>query len=150
MNNSLVLVSGAIIFKDQRNGRKWLLVKHSEGDEWEIPKVVVRKVESSVRAIIRMMGEQGGMSIQVFEEAGRAGGVTTVNGKTLPQRYLYYLATYKSAEGEMVGFEKTRWFEYAKAVRKLSTKRERAMIKSARKELRTLIREQKKQEQPTS
>lgn len=132
----LVLAAGAIVFKEGRGKSYWLITKQAENDEWEIPKVVVRKGESSVRAAMRMMGEKGGMTTQVLEEAGRAGGVTTINGKTLPQRYLYYLMLLKEPSGEAIGFAAHKWLEYAKAVRKLSSKREQTMLRQARKEYR--------------
>jgi len=132
----LVLVSGAIVFKEGRGKSRWLITKQAENDGWEIPKVVVRKGESSVRAAMRMMGEKGGMTTQALEEAGRAGGVTTINGKTLPQRYLYYLMLLKEPSGEAIGFAAHKWLEYAKAVRKLSSKREQTMLRQARKEYR--------------
>jgi len=134
--DKLVLVSCAIVFKKGRGKSRWFIAKQVDGDEWEIPKVVVRKGESSVRAALRMMGERGGMTTQVLEEAGRAGGVTTINGKTLPQRYLYYLMELKAPPGEAIGFSTYKWYEYAKAVRKLPSKREKMMLKQARKEYR--------------
>jgi len=119
------------------------VIKNSENDSWEIPKTVVRKVESSVRAIIRMLGEQCGMNVRVIEEAGRSGGITTINGKTVPQRHIYYLAKMLSAQGEILGFEEYRWLEYAQAIRKLSTKRERAILKAAKKELVEWLKKRK-------
>ncbi|MCH7641557.1 NUDIX domain-containing protein [Patescibacteria group bacterium] len=136
MDTNLVLVSGAVVFKEGRGKRRWFIVMQGEEDGWEIPKVFVRKGESSVRAALRMMGEQGGMTTQVLEEAGRAGGVTTVNEKILPQRHLYYLMVLLSETSEAIGFDKFQWLEYAKAVRALSSKRERVMLRQARKELR--------------
>ena len=132
----LVLVSGAILFKKGRGASRWLVTKQTKEDGWEIPKVVVRKGESSVRAAMRMMGEKGGYTTQILEEAGRAGGVATINGKTLPQRYLYYLMVLKAPPGEAIGFGEHKWLEYAKAVRKLSSKREQMMLRQARKEYR--------------
>lgn len=144
MNTKVVLISSAVVFKKVGKKDLWFLVKSSEG-EWEIPRTVVRKGESSVRASLRMMGEQGGMTTRVLEEAGRAGGVTTINDKTLPQRHLYYLTRLLEEEGEAIGFEEFVWLEYAKAIRKLPSKRERSMLKQARKELR-IWRKKKKQE----
>ena len=89
------------------------------------------------------MGEQGGMTTKVLAEAGRAGGVTTVNGKTLPQRYIYYLMLQQYSEGEVLGFEDYAWLSYAKALRKLSSKREKMMLRQAKKELSKWQREQK-------
>ena len=147
MDKNTVLVAGVIIYKESRGKRRWFIVKQDKDGGWEIPKAIVRKVESSVRAVIRMMGEQGGMTIKVLEEAGRAGGVTTVNGKTFPQRHIFYLAVQKSSEGEVLGFEEHDWLQYAQAVRKLGSKRERAMIKAARKELNDWFKKRAKKKQ---
>jgi ADP-ribose pyrophosphatase YjhB (NUDIX family) len=133
---NIVLVSGAIVFKQEKGGSRWLVTKQGEEEGWEIPKVVVRKGESSVRAALRMMGEKGGMTTQILEEAGRAGGVATINGKTLPQRHLYYLMVLRAPSGEAIGFAEHKWLEYAKAVRKLSSKREQMMLRQAKKEYR--------------
>jgi len=135
MDKNLVLISGAVLFKEARGKRRWFIVKQGDEDKWEIAKVFVRKGESSVRAAIRMMGEQGGMSTKVLEEAGRSGGVTTINSKTLPQRHLYYLMILQSGVKEAIGFANYQWLEYTKAIRKLSSKRERAMLRQARQEL---------------
>lgn len=143
MDRNLVLVSGAVVFKEGRGKRRWFIVKQDDGEEWEIPKVFVRKGESSVRASIRMMGEQGGMTTQVLEEAGRSGGVTTINGKVMPQRHLYYLMVLLSGAKEAIGFDKYKWLTYAEAVRKLSSKRERVILKQARKELKAWKKEHK-------
>jgi ADP-ribose pyrophosphatase YjhB (NUDIX family) len=87
------------IFRENRGTLKWFLVKHNGEEEWEIPKVLVRKGESSVRAVLRMMGEKGNMTTRVLEEAGRFGGITTVNGKKLPQRHIYYLMLERARSG---------------------------------------------------
>jgi hypothetical protein len=133
MDKDKVVIGSAITYKEGKSKNKWFIVKNDDEEGWILPKMVKRKAESSVRAAIRMMGEKGGMSIKVLEEAGRAGGVRTINGKTRPQRVLYYTAILKNSSGEPVGFEESGWFDYATAVRKLSSKRERAMIKVARK-----------------
>ena len=141
MKNDKVLVSGAIVFKEYRRRLTWLIVKKNEENGWEIPKVVVRKGESSVKAAIRMMGEQAGIGAKVLEEAGRAGGSTSINGRVVPQKNIYYLMMQNSA-GEILGFENHKWLEYAKAMRKLSSKREKVIMKQAKKELTTWKKEQ--------
>lgn len=133
MDKDRVIIGAAIVFKQEDKKVKWFIVNNKDEEGWVIPKIVKRKGESSVRGSIRMMGEKGGMTVKALEEAGRAGGVRTINGKTKPQRILYYLMVMKNASGEPVGFEESGWFDYAGAVRKLSSKRERAMIKNARK-----------------
>src|SRR3972149_6514226 len=131
VKNTILLISGAIIFRDSRGRRKFLVVKSKDEEGWEIPKMTVRRGESSVRAAIRMTGEQAGMNVRVLEEAGRYSGTTVINGKTIPQKHLYYLMLQKSG-GEILGFEKFEWLEYDKAFKRIGTKREKEMLKNAK------------------
>lgn len=145
LDKNLVIVAGAVIFDDKEGKKpKWFISKTEQEGDWEFPKIVSRKTESSVRASIRMMGEKGGMSTKVLEEVGRAGGITSINGKTMPQRHIYYLHRLKSKSGDPVGFAESGWFDYAQAVRKLASKRERAMLKDARKEYKEWKQRKKK------
>ncbi|KKQ42195.1 MAG: hypothetical protein US60_C0022G0021 [Microgenomates group bacterium GW2011_GWC1_37_8] len=148
MNKNFVLISCACVFNEKHGKQKWFLVKLDE-DKWEIPKMVVRKGESSVRAGLRMMTEKGGMNVRVLEEVGRAGGVTSVNDKTFPQRYIYYLMLNKMIGGEVIGFSDFLWLEHAKAVRKLTSKRERQMLKIAKQVLIKWQKERKKKYKQT-
>lgn len=143
------MVSAPIVYRRQKTtDGKWLIVKQDEEGDWEIPKVMVRKGESSVRAAIRLMGEKANLEGRIIEEAGRTGGAVTVNGKTSPKRTLYYLMIEKNS-GEIIGFEEHEWLPYASAVRKLPSKTERKMLKSAREEYETYekARQKRKKEQ---
>ena len=143
MNKNMVLISVACIFKNSRGKQFWLVAKPKEDADWELPRVAVRKAESSARASIRMAGEQLGVTAKVLEEAGRAGGAALVNNKTVPQRHLYYLLIHEGESGEPLMFNKIAWLEYAKAVRKLTQKRDRQMLKAAREELKVWTRVKK-------
>ncbi|MBN1168957.1 NUDIX domain-containing protein [Candidatus Woesebacteria bacterium] len=148
LNKNMVIISSVVLFKKLRgNKKKWFLVKNMEEDNWEFPNTIVRKGESSARAALRMMGEKGGMTVQVLEEAGRAGGATTLKDKTYPLRHIYYLLREKSgAEGEAIGFEESSWFTYANAIRKLS-KREQQMLRQAREELKAWEKRQEEKKE---
>ncbi len=106
-SHNLMLVAGAVVFRKAKNGRiGWFLIEDVQNKRWELPKAVVRKGESSVRTVMRVMGEQGGMNCKIIEEAGRGGRqALMVNGKKTPRRIIYYLVFGKSA-GEVLGFEK--------------------------------------------
>lgn len=164
MNRDLVLISGAIVYRATKGKKRWFLAKQSGKDgDWEIPKMIARKAESTARAAMRLMLEQMDMDTQVLEEAGRAGGSSTINGKVVSQRHLYYIMLFKEKEEEeegeeekgkkeereeiVIGFDDHGWFEYAQAVRLLRSKRERLMIKQGRKELRKWEKAEKNKEQ---
>jgi ADP-ribose pyrophosphatase YjhB (NUDIX family) len=130
-NNNTVLIGGVVLFKDVRGKRTFLVVKQTAEENWELPKVTVRKGESSVRAVLRLTGELSGISAKVLEEAGRSSGVASVGGRVITQKYFYYLMIQKSA-GEMMGFPFYKWFDYAKTLKTLNLKREKDMLKQGK------------------
>lgn len=135
-NNQQTLIGGAIVFKDTRTKRQYLLVKTKEDGDWEIPKVTVRRGESSVRAVIRLTGEQGGITARVLEEAGRFVGNTVINGNAVSQKYYYYLMLQKGGPSEMIGFNEFKWMESPDILKKLVSKKEKEMFKSAKEVLK--------------
>ena len=142
VKNNQLSVGGALIYKEARDRHSFWLVANAEG-VWEIPKVTVRRGESSVRAVIRMAGETAGMNARVLEEVGRYSGVVIVNGKAVTQKIYYYLMLLKSA-GEILGFAKNQWWDYKKALKTVSLKREKGAIKTAEEMIRRWEREKKR------
>ena len=141
--NNQITVSGAIVFKEYRRKKLFMVVKQTEAGKWEIPKVTVRRGESSVRASLRMIGEMAGMNARVLEEAGRTTAVVSLNGKSIPQKTYYYLLIHK-AGGEILGFQDFVWLEYGKAQKKLELKREKEMLRGAKDVLKKWEKEGKK------
>jgi len=141
--NNQITVSGAIVFKEYRRKKLFMVVKQTEAGKWEIPKVTVRRGESSVRASLRMIGEMAGMNARVLEEAGRTTAVATLNEKSVPQKTYYYLLIHK-AGGEILGFQDFVWLEYGKAQKKLELKREKEMLRGAKDVLKKWEKEGKK------
>lgn len=144
--NQQLLVGGALVFRDSRGKRQFLVVKQKDEGDWEIPKVNVRRGESSVRAVIRMTSEQAGMSARVLEEAGRFASSTIVNGKNIPQKFFYYLMEQKAGGVEVIGFNDFKWLEYGEAVKKISLKREKDILKSGRDVLKEWEKAQNKRQ----
>jgi len=140
-----ILIGGAMVFRDNRGRRQFLIVKQKEDSDWELPKVTVRKGESSVRAVIRMTSEQAGMSARVLEEAGRATGTTIINAKSIPQKYYYYLMLQKAGGTEVIGFFDFQWLEYGQALKKIVLKREKEMFKGGHGVLKEWEKTHKKQ-----
>ncbi|MBU0999742.1 NUDIX domain-containing protein [Patescibacteria group bacterium] len=140
--NNNISIGGAIVYKEGRSKRSYWIVADKE-DNWEIPKVTVRRGESSVRATIRMTSEIVGMNAKVLEEVGRHSAVVLVNGKTIPQKTYYYLLQLKTA-GEIMGFEKYRWMDFKKATKAVELKREKEALKSAEELIKKWEKERKK------
>lgn len=128
-NNNEVLVGGAIVFKEGKAKKLFLLSKNNEGN-WEILKTTVRRGESSVRAVIRYTSEQGNMNARVLDEVGRASGTATVNTRTITQKFIYYLMYFK-AGAEVMGLGEVAWFDKEQAMKKITLKREKDILKTA-------------------
>lgn len=131
-NNSQISIGVAVVFKEYKGEKAWLVVKQGDEDRWELPKVTVRKGESSVRSVIRLTSEMAGMKTRVLEEVGRVSGTVTLNGRQMAQKHYYYLMIYKAGGADPVGFVDHTWLEYSKATKKLPLKREQEMLKDAK------------------
>lgn len=137
-----ILVGGAVIFKEGKSKKLFLLSKNNEGD-WEMLKSVVRRGESSVRSVIRYTSEQGNMNTRVLDEVGRSTGTGTVSNKTVTYKYLYYLLLFKAGL-EISGMGDISWFDYATAVKKIKLKREKEMLKTANQMIKDWEKKKKK------
>ena len=142
-NKNQILIGAGVIYKEVRKGRKYLIVRKEGEDKWEFPKIVVRRGESSVRAVIRMLGEAAGIGAKVLEEVSRVNSVVVVNGKSMPQRLYYYLLIQKAAE-EIIGFDKFEWLDTKRAFNKLSLKREKDVLRESEKMIKAWEKEEKR------
>jgi len=137
IKENFVLISSATLFKESRGKIYWLIIKQTDESDWELPKATVRRGESSVRAILRVLGELAGMSVKVLEESGRASASTVIGGKAISEKFLYYLIIFKASAGEILGFNNYEWLDFAKAVKKLASRRDKEMLRKARIVLKT-------------
>ena len=145
-NDQQISIGGAVVFRGNRGKTQFMLVKQKEEGDWEIPKVTVRKGESSVRAVIRMMGEQAGMTVRVLEEASRSTGNAVINGKSVSQKFYYYLMISKAGGLDAIGFHDFQWLEYGKVVKKVVLKKEKDVFRSAREVLKEWEKTHKNQQ----
>lgn len=143
MKEKQILIAGAVVYRRQKGEKPvWFMVKQNGNDNWEIPKTTVRRGESSVRAVLRAMGEQGGMRTKVIEEVGRSNASTTIAGRSVPQQTIYYLMFSKD-EGNILGYEDTEWVDFTKFAKKITSKREITIAKKAKEMLVELDKKKK-------
>jgi len=142
VKNNNISIGGAVVYKEGRGKRFYWIVADKDGN-WEIPKVTVRRGESSVRAVVRMTSEIVGMNARILEEVGRHSGVVLVNGKAAPQKTYYYLLFLKAVT-EIMGFEKYQWMDFKKATKAVGLKREKDALKSAEEMIKKWEKEKKK------
>lgn len=142
MKDDSMLVSATVIFRQGKEEKtpKWFIVRTADNDGWEIPRSIVRRGESSVRAGLRMTSEQGGMRTRMLEEVGRSSGAAKVNGKPTTQRTIYYLLHCKDG-GEVIGFTEHEWVEHKVALKRLTNKKDISMMADAKTLLAEVIKD---------
>lgn len=142
-NNQEMLVSAAIIFKEVRGKRKYLIVKTKDSKNWEIPKVIVRRGESSVRAVLRLTGEQCAMSARILEEVGRHSQSVVLNGRAVNQKYYFYLLMQRFGGDEILSFDETSWVDLPSAAKKVTDKKDKEMFNNTKDVLKIWEKEKK-------
>lgn len=132
MAEEQVLIGGALMFRERGGKTSWLVVKPEADDEWQLPKGLVYREESSVRAVIRTLGKLAGLRSAVLEEVGRVSSTTTSKGNPLSRRIIYYLVQLRGKlEVDDIPV-KRQWLEFASAKSRLGTQAEKKMLIQAR------------------
>lgn len=134
MPEEQVLIGGALVFRDRGKKTSWLVVKPEDENEWQLPKGLVFREESSVRAVMRTLGKIAGLRSAIIEEVGRTNSTTARKGTSLSRRVIYYLVQLKgkAEEGEMSMPIKLQWLKFASAKTRLGTANEKKMLIEAR------------------
>lgn len=143
MKDEIILFGAAVIFK-KNEGREpqWFLTKSGDNPDWELPKTIVRRGESSVRAVIRMTQEQASMPTKVLEEIGRNTQVVKESGKVSNHKTIYYLMASREG-GEIMGFSEYKWCNYRESQKLLKSKKDQNMLEDARELLKGIEKNQK-------
>lgn len=126
-----VLVSSAVVYKNRGGKNSWLLVKSGE-EEWQLPKSVVRRTESSVRAAIRTLSEMAGIRGRIIEEVGKSSVRSGKGSKALIRRTIFYLMQQRGKDG-IEGTARVVWVDPKNIRGKVKSATERKMLVEARK-----------------
>lgn len=125
-----ILVAGAVVYKIRAGKVFWLLVRPNKDEGWQLPKGVVRRGESSVRAAMRVILELVNLKCKVIEEAGRTTVNTTKNGSPMTKKFIFYLIQQRGKSGEeaLGVLSKLTWGEFKTASKKLTNQMERKIL----------------------
>ncbi|MBI2267952.1 MAG: NUDIX domain-containing protein [Candidatus Blackburnbacteria bacterium] len=139
------LVAGATVYR-KRNGSPplWLVIKNEQDGDWELPKGLVRRGESSVGSILRILREEGGMVVEIIEEAGRATASRTKNGSRSTDKIIFYLSEmHSSLFSESIYYTQEKWLAYSRAKKALGLEREKRILKQANDTLKECLKKRK-------
>ena len=137
------LITSGTVFRKKKGVTEWLLIKNKEG-KWEFLKILVKRGESSVGAILRVLREGMGFVVEVLEESGRHSQISSKNGTKIQERTIYYLIEEK---GDRIKIEENtreeKWFQHPQATKALGAEREKKILKKAREVLKEYLKKKK-------
>ena len=127
-----ILVSAGAVFKNRAGKNLWLLVKGSSNESWQLPKSIVRRNESSVRAVIRTLSEMAGVRVRVIDEVSKTSVRSGRNGRSFTKRTIYYLMQQRGKDGT-IATSRTTWVNARNMRGKLKSIAERKILTQAKK-----------------
>src|SRR3989338_4468122 len=139
------LITAATVYRKKKGAAEWLVFKSGPKEPGEFPKGPVMRGESSVGAILRILREEKGLTVEVKEETGRATFSSSKSGQKTTEKILYYLIE-SSEENNGLGTDKEpeeKWGQYAQISKILGSERERKMLSQARDLLKELLKVKK-------
>lgn len=138
------LITGLTAYRIINTKTEWLVTKTDKDSEWELPKSLVRRGESSVSALIRAMQDDMGLKGRIIEEAGRNSLVKKVDGEQVNEKHLYYVARTSVADETNGKFAEKKWTQFSRAQKLLGSVREQKILQLAQEVLKECRKENKK------
>lgn len=120
------LITAATVYRKKRGAVEWMVLKPEPKTPGELPKGPVRRGESSVGAILRILREDRGMTVEVMEESGRL--------SRAGEKIIYYLI--ESSNGETPRSKEIqkqeKWGQYSQVAKYLGSDKEKKMLSLAK------------------
>ncbi len=133
MHTKIVQGAGAIIFRNEKNGRLYLLLR-SKGGTWGFAKGKVDQGESLQEAAIREVKEETGISISLMPEFVKSIQYNFIDrsGEKLRKQVAFFLATTDTQE-VILSDEHSEyiWLPYEQALKKSTYTNTKSLIESA-------------------
>ncbi|NOY14743.1 MAG: NUDIX domain-containing protein [bacterium] len=136
--------AGGVVYKQEGNKIKWLIIKPAGRKEWRLPKGVIESNETSVRAAIREVQEEGGVIAAIKEKVGQIRYFYTQDGEKFLKEVIFFLMEYLEGNPEEHDdeVEKAMFVPFDQAYNKLSYETEKEILVQANEILKKKIEEE--------
>lgn len=138
--------SGGAVYKKDKEIR-WLIIKPQQSKTWRLPKGNIEKGETSQDTAIREVQEETGVKAVVLEKLGKTtyfyferkqktSPASTLHGARILKTVVFFLMEYKEGKAEIGQrwaheIDKVKWVTTEEAIKKLSFKDEKDILKKA-------------------
>lgn len=120
-------------YKDEDGNFEWVIIKPSGRNQWRLPKGIIDKGETSLKAAEREVEEEAGIDVEVLGKIGQDKYFYVLGKDRIYKIVTYFLMRYiKEAKGPLSWeTEQILWLPYEEAFEKLSFKGEKEILKKA-------------------
>ncbi len=126
--------SGGVVFKkDDKSKVKWLIIKPAGRNEWRLPKGLIEKSETSVKAAMREVEEESGVKAAIKEKVGIIQYFYSQDGEKILKEVIFFLMEY--LEGDLNNHDeevdKAKFVTFDEAYKRLTYETEKDILSQA-------------------
>lgn len=122
--------AGGLVYRDEPEGRLWLVIKPTGKDKWRLPKGWIEPGETSAQAAQREVKEEGGAETEVLDKIGNESFFFVQDGQRIYKTVTFYLMKYiQEAQGGISWeTEAIDWLLYDEARKRLAFENEKEIL----------------------
>jgi 8-oxo-dGTP pyrophosphatase MutT (NUDIX family) len=127
--------AGGVVFKKEKGKTKWLIIQPKGTDRWQLPKGQIDEGESSRKAAVREVEEEGGVKTRLIKKLGDTRYFYILHGEKIFKTVTFYLMEYQgsSKKGpDKKEIDKVTFVPFEEAIKKLTFKDDRKMVEKGK------------------
>jgi 8-oxo-dGTP pyrophosphatase MutT (NUDIX family) len=127
--------AGGAVYKTSNKGKvKWLLIKPTGTDRWQLAKGKIDKGESTIDAALREVKEEGGVETKIVQKIGSSSYFYVFEDTKCFKTVTYFLMEVikKTKEGHDNEIDEVKFEEFEKAHKLLTFKDDKNILKKAK------------------
>lgn len=127
--------AGGLVYRDEPEGRLWLVIKPTGRKQWRLPKGWIEPAETSVQAAQREVREEGGVETESLAKIGKESFFFVQDGQKIFKTVTFFLMRYVQEAQEPLSWEteSIEWLPFAEARQRLAFENEKEILDKARK-----------------
>lgn len=132
--------AGGLVYRDEPEGRLWLVIKPTGRKQWRLPKGWIESAETSVQAAQREVREEGGVETEVVAKVGQESFFFVQDGQKIFKTVTFFLMRYVQEAQEPLSSEteSIEWLPFAEARQRLAFEKEKEILDKGRLQLESL------------
>jgi len=129
--------AGGVVFKEDGDEFKFLIIKPTGTDRWQLPKGQIDEGESSEETAVREVAEEGGVETEIIKKLGDSKYFFVWERKKIFKTVAFYLMKYvkDTKKGHDKEVDKAVFFPFKEAYEKLTFKDDKGFLRQAKEEI---------------